>query len=198
MASLKKSPPNKSCPVVDIVYQQLLQLKIKPQSQLLLGLSGGLDSCVLLHVLVQVSKIIPFKINVLHINHGLSVNALAWADFCHLKTVKYGLAFKVTQVRVDIHAGLGVEAAARNARYAALKAEQQAINADWICLAHHQDDQAETLLLQLARGAGAKGLAGMAQVDEKRRIFRPPLETSLLRQWPVYAVSIIDMCRLKN
>jgi tRNA(Ile)-lysidine synthase len=178
MANLKKLQQNKTCPVAAAVSQQLGLLQVSPQTTLLLGLSGGLDSCVLLHVLAQISKINSFKIIALHVNHGLSANANAWADFCHLQTVKYGLPFTIKRVQVDTNAGLGVEAAARNARYAALQAEQQVYKVDWIFLAHHQDDQAETLLLQLARGAGAKGLAGMAIADEKRHIFRPLLNIS--------------------
>ena len=195
MANLKKLPSNKICPVAVAVSQQLTALQNGAQITLLLGLSGGLDSCVLLHVLVQISKKIPIKIKVLHVNHGLSSNSNIWANFCHLQTVKYGLQMTISQVKVDINVGLGVEAAARNARYAALHAEQQATSADWICLAHHQDDQAETLLLQLARGAGAKGLSGMAMVDENRRIFRPLLNLSraqLLAYAKQYALQWVD------
>jgi len=126
---------------------------------LLIAYSGGLDSTVLLHAMHQLQSEIPFHLSAMHVHHGLSLHADKWVVFCE------------THVNVEQNAGLGIEASARAARYQAL----QAATADFICLAHHQDDQAETLLLQLARGAGVKGLAGMAKIDKKRRLLRPLL-----------------------
>ena len=77
-------------------------------------------------------------------------------------------------MKVDKKAGLGIEAAARQARYQALLESE----ADFIVLAHHQDDQAETFLLQLLRGAGVKGLSAMAALDAKRRLLRPLLDVA--------------------
>ena len=136
--------------------------------------SGGLDSTVLLHVLAGLSTRLPITLSAAHVHHGLSNNADAWADFCALTCDAFNVPFQLKKVSVDKNSGLGLEAAARNARYQALAS----MSADFICLAQHQDDQAETLLLQLARGSGVKGLAGMAQIDLQRKLLRPFLHCS--------------------
>ena len=140
---------------------------------LLIAYSGGLDSTVLLHALCQLQDEVVFHLSVMHVHHGLSDHADEWAAFCEKTCADLAVPIAVIQVQVDTESGFGVEAAARHARYKALCSAP----ADFICLGHHQDDQAETLLLQLARGAGVKGLAGMAQTDVKRRLFRPFLHT---------------------
>ncbi len=149
---------------------------------LLIAFSGGLDSTVLLYALAKLQAELPFTLSAMHVHHGLSCNADAWVDFCTKTCDALNIPLQIQIVKVDRNSGLGVEAAARNARYAALN---QA-DADFICLAHHQNDQAETLLLQLARGAGAKGLAGMAQLDVKRKLMRPLLDCSR-KQLEAYA-----------
>jgi tRNA(Ile)-lysidine synthase len=138
---------------------------------LLIAYSGGLDSTVLLHAFYQLQQTIPFHLHAMHIHHGLSKNADRWASFCENTCASLGVPMNVVPVRVNPSSGLGVEAAARQARYDALCSNPL----DFVCLGHHQDDQAETLLLQLARGAGVKGLSGMAQIDVKRRLLRPLL-----------------------
>jgi tRNA(Ile)-lysidine synthase len=115
---------------------------------------------VLLHLLHQVNKTLPFQLSAQHVHHGLSQKADSWADFCVETCQKLNVPLIITKVKVENN-GLGLEAAARTARYRALLQT----DADFILLAHHQDDQAETFLLQLARGAGVKGLAGMAAVN---------------------------------
>jgi tRNA(Ile)-lysidine synthase len=137
----------------------------------LLAYSGGLDSSVLLHILVQCQQDVPFQLSAIHVHHGLSENANDWADFCLQTCAAYRVPCAVIHVKVDKSGGLGVEAAARAERYKAL----QSVSASYICLAHHQDDQAETLLLQLARGAGAKGLSGMPEYDRQVKYLRPLL-----------------------
>jgi tRNA(Ile)-lysidine synthase len=138
---------------------------------LLIAFSGGLDSTVLLHAFHQLQQTIPFYLHATHVHHGLSKNADQWASFCEKACASLGVPMSVVPVRVNPSSGLGIEAAARKARYEALCS----IPIDFVCLGHHQDDQAETLLLQLARGAGVKGLSGMAQIDVKRRLLRPLL-----------------------
>src|SRR6185369_13969668 len=86
-------------------------------------------------------------------------NADAWLLFCANECAQRRIAFSATRVNVERRGGESLEAAARTARYAALAA----IDADAIALAHHADDQAETLMLQLLRGAGPHGLAAMAR-----------------------------------
>ena len=161
--------------------QLFLTQHIKPQQHLLLAYSGGLDSSVLLHLLVEARKTIPFNLQAMHVHHGLSANANQWAEFCQQQCDSLKVPLAITHVNVDKNAKLGIEAEARQLRYEALFDYQfNEIVPDFIVTAHHQDDQAETLLLQLFRGAGVKGLACMAAIDKSRRILRPLLEVSRL------------------
>jgi tRNA(Ile)-lysidine synthase len=140
-----------------------------------IGLSGGIDSIVLLDVLARLAPRMRFRLEALHVNHQLSPNAVAWARFCRIACRSRGVQCRV--VKVDVARGNSTEAAAREARYAALAAS----GADHIALAHNLDDQAETILLQLFRGAGVKGLSGMPFVRWLRTdasIVRPLLEVS--------------------
>ena len=158
--------------LVDVFSSQNL---INPK--LILAFSGGLDSCVLLHLLANLRKTLPFQLQAHHVNHGLSPNAASWANFCAESCAKLNIPLTISKVTVEQNSGLGLEAAARAARYTALAStDADFICPDFICLAHHQDDQAETLLLQLARGAGVKGLAGMAAIDLSRKLLRPLLD----------------------
>lgn len=130
---------------------------VAPGQTLVLGLSGGLDSCVLLHLLAAARAAHVFELHALHVNHGISPHADGWERFCADLCASCRVPFSSAQVTVPRDSGLGTEAAAREARYRVLLAHP----ADAIVLAHHRDDQAETLLLQLLRGAGVKGMAGM-------------------------------------
>jgi tRNA(Ile)-lysidine synthase len=138
---------------------------------LALGLSGGCDSVVLLHLLASLG--LGQRLSAIHVHHGLSPNADAWTNFCSELCARLGISLQVKTVTVDLKSGLGIEAAARQARYAAFSES----GAQTILLAHHQGDQAETLLFNLLRGTGVAGAAGMA--DERRhgdlRILRPLL-----------------------
>ena len=147
---------------------------IQPGQQLLLAYSGGLDSCVLLHLLVQLRSELGFDLRAMHVHHGLSPNADDWVQFCEKTCATLDVPLRIVRVDVAVDKGSGIEAAARHARYQALFEAE----ADFIVLAHHQDDQAETLLLQLLRGAGVKGLAAMAAMDRQRRLLRPLLDIS--------------------
>ncbi len=153
----------------------------KQPPKLLLALSGGLDSCVLLHLLAGVRWHFPFELHAMHVHHGLSVNADAWAAFCKDQCTLLDVPLQVVHVKVDKSSKLGVEATARQLRYQALfECQLDGALADFVVTAHHQDDQAETLLLQLFRGAGVKGLSSMASVDKVRRLLRPLLNVSRL------------------
>jgi tRNA(Ile)-lysidine synthase len=171
MASSKKLPPSKGLEhqlkafLVDVFTQKKL---VNPK--LVVAFSGGLDSCVLLHLLANLRKTLPFQLSAHHVNHGLSLNAASWANFCAEFCAKLSVPFTLSTVKVEKNSGLGLEATAREARYNALLST----DSDFIVLAHHQDDQAETLLLQLARGAGVKGLAGMGAINNK--LLRPLLD----------------------
>lgn len=124
--------------------------------KIFLGFSGGLDSSVLLHALWQ----LDFKPTLIHINHGLSPQANDWA--LHAKTVakQYQLPCEVFTLNDQPALGESIEAWAREARYKIFSSLIQ--KEDWLLLAHHLDDQAETFFLQLLRGAGPKGLSSMA------------------------------------
>lgn len=155
---------------------------VRPGERIVLGLSGGIDSMVLLDVLARVAPRLRLRLETLHVNHQLSPNAGAWARFCKAASRKLGVSARV--VKVDVARGNSVERAAREARYEALLGSR----ADHVVLAHNRDDQAETVLLQLLRGAGVKGLAAMASVRATR-----DSGTSILR--PLLAVPRADIER---
>lgn len=125
---------------------------------LLAALSGGLDSVVLLHLLSR-SPAAASGLRAIHIHHGLQPGADAWAAHCRIVCDRLGIALTVARVSVPRDRGEGPEAAARQARYAAL--EQVLQSGEILVTAHHRDDQAETFLLRALRGSGPEGLAAM-------------------------------------
>ncbi|MFA5371426.1 MAG: tRNA lysidine(34) synthetase TilS [Sideroxydans sp.] len=144
---------------------------------ILLGLSGGIDSVVLLHLLATLAPRLEFQLSALHVHHGISPNADEWARFCLDLCAEQGVACKVAHVDIQpLRETLGIEAAARQLRHAALAVQ----DCDFIALAHHADDQAETLLLQLLRGAGVRGASAMPLLrrQDSRIVIRPLLNFS--------------------
>lgn len=136
------------------------------------GLSGGLDSVVLLHLLRGLASKHGYKLSALHVNHGLSANAGDWQKFCFVFCLELGIPFKA--IKVDVKKKKhGLEAAAREARRAAFNK----VRVDAIALAHHLDDQAETVLFNLLRGAGLAGASGMAAQGRlgRKLLLRPLL-----------------------
>jgi tRNA(Ile)-lysidine synthase len=129
--------------------------------------SGGLDSHVLLHALTQLHKNKSFpggvKLRAIHIHHGLHPEADSWAMHCQQVCSVLGVSSEVSRVRVRTGTRESVEANARTARYEAIT--QLIAPNDVVLTAQHADDQAETLLLQLLRGAGVAGLAAMPPVS---------------------------------
>ncbi len=138
-----------------------------------MGLSGGCDSVTLLHLLHRLLP--PGRLTARHVHHGLSPQADAWADFCAAICQQLQVPLTIHRVTVDRHSGLGLEAAARQARYAAFADIEGCL-----LLAQHADDQAETVLFNLLRGAGLTGAAGMLPDRERGslRILRPLLNES--------------------
>jgi tRNA(Ile)-lysidine synthase len=125
----------------------------------LVGLSGGLDSVVLLHLLAAQPSIRAAGLRAIHVHHGLQAAAGEWAAHCHALCDALGVPFQVMKVEVVRDAGGGLEAAAREARRAAFA---DALRDDEVlALAHHRDDQAETFLLRALRASGPDGLAAM-------------------------------------
>ncbi len=138
--------------------QQVLQSLLTRDAHLCLGYSGGLDSTVLLHLLHHLSRPLAFRLSALHVNHHLHPEALRWQRFCAAQCAALGVRFVVEDVFPQPQAGESLENLARMARYQALARQ----SCDFVVLAHHQQDQAETLLIQLLRGAGVAGLSAMA------------------------------------
>lgn len=151
--------------MTDAVRRSLVVLRGK---KVVVGLSGGVDSVVLLHAL---SRHLPVR--AVHVHHGLSPNADAWARFCraYCRSLDVPITLRRVRVRKD---GKGVEAAAREARYAAF----EKLPVEAIALAHQLDDQAETVLMNLLRGAGARGASGMPAARRQRGklLVRPLLD----------------------
>lgn len=135
-------------------------------AHLVVGLSGGIDSVVLLHALVGLAR---YHLLALHVHHGLSPHADEWADFCAAYAHGLGVPFECARIAVERNTRDGLEAAARRARHAVF----DRMAADWIVLAHHRDDQAETLLFNLLRGTGLAGAAAMQEASG--RLLRPLL-----------------------
>lgn len=123
--------------------------------------SGGLDSTVLLHLAITYAKGRDLPLWAFHVHHGLSVNADAWLAHCREQCSLWGLPFDAREVEIARQQKSGIEEAARLQRYAALGAMCNAHQVPLLLTAHHQDDQAETVLLQLLRGSGIAGLSGM-------------------------------------
>jgi tRNA(Ile)-lysidine synthase len=133
---------------------------LAPRAAVCVGLSGGLDSVVLLDLLARHGRDTGRSVSAVHVHHGLSPNADRWAAFCARLCAARGVPLAIERVRVDRGSREGLEGAARSARYAvyAKRAEP------FVALAHHLDDQAETVLLQLLRGTGLKGVAAMPEL----------------------------------
>jgi tRNA(Ile)-lysidine synthase len=129
-----------------------------------------MDSVVLLHLL----KDHP-RVSAVHVHHGLSPNADGWARFCTKLCRSWQVPLSIRKVKVR-KMGKGLEAAARDARYVVFKK----LDCDYILLAHHQDDQAETVLMNLLRGAGVRGASGMQPLSgfEGKLLARPFLDVS--------------------
>lgn len=124
-----------------------------------IAFSGGLDSSVLLHAMARLRPQLGIPVCALHADHGLHRDSAAWAAWCVRRADELGLSCVSQRLQLDRGTGKGTEADARSARYAFLRDHMDA--GDMLLTAHHRDDQAETLLLQLLRGAGVHGLAGM-------------------------------------
>ena len=139
-------------------------------SRYVVAFSGGLDSSVLAHALAGAD----LPVVAVHIDHGLQEEAAEWARHCEEFAVSLGIEFRYRKVEVQLESGKGPEASARDARYAALHAELRP--GDWLLSAHHREDHAETLLLNLVRGSGPAGIAGIGAVRRfgPAWLVRPP------------------------
>lgn len=146
-------------------------------SRFVIAFSGGLDSTVLLHALASLRDQLAVSLLAVHVDHGLHADSAAWSEHCRAVAEGLGVDYQSRSVNVQLESGKGPEASARDARYNALHAELRV--GDWLMSAHHREDQAETLLLNLIRGSGPMGVAGIGSI---RRfgpgwLVRPLLDT---------------------
>lgn len=152
-------------PEVVAAFTHWLSRRVSAGARLAVGFSGGRDSAALLHLAASSPRPAGCLLSAIHVHHGLSPRADAWAVHCQALADSLGVPLTVVRVAVDRHAPEGLEAAARAARYAAFSR----IDADMLLLGHHRDDQAETVLLNLLRGAGITGLAAIPGARPLRR-----------------------------
>lgn len=179
MAASRKPPPSNSAVAA---LSDSLGRHVQPQARLTLALSGGLDSVVLLHLLLPLRDTFPLQLQAVHVHHGLSPYADAWAEFCAQLCASHAIELTVHRVQIARDDPAGIEAAARRERQRIFAA----LDSDWLLTAHHQNDQSETLLLQLLRGAGPKGLAAMPEAQH-----RPGWHAGQLR--PLLGVGRIEL-----
>ncbi|MCF4997762.1 tRNA lysidine(34) synthetase TilS [Pseudomonas syringae] len=142
-----------------------------------IAFSGGLDSTVLLHLLAQLAKTVSLPaLSAIHVHHGLQAAADAWPEHC--QSVCDALSVPLQVVRVTVHPGASLERAAREARYAAFAS--MTLADEVLLTGQHRDDQAETLLFRLMRGAGVRGLSAMPVLRSlgQGSLVRPLLDIS--------------------
>lgn len=156
------------------LLHQLQQLP-KPNTYWV-ALSGGCDSVVLLNALHNIQQQLSIPVKAIHIHHGLLNEADSWVEFCQAVTADRSIPLTTHKLKLSRQKGHSLEALARTARYKAIFSSMSPGNA--LLTAHHQDDQAETLLLQLLRGAGVAGLAAMPIQKKQGKCwhFRPLLK----------------------
>lgn len=156
----------------DLIETALADLPVAP---LLVAFSGGLDSTVLLHALAQSPGAKERGLRAIHIDHGLHDESAAWSEHCRRFAASIGVEILVREVRVSRTSGLGLEASARHARYGEI--ETLLKPGEIVALAHHRDDQTETVFLKLLRGAGPEGLGAMRPLRTLGRgfVWRPLL-----------------------
>ncbi|OSI08985.1 tRNA(Ile)-lysidine synthase [Neisseria animaloris] len=146
---------------------------LPPQTVIEVGLSGGLDSVVLLHLLSCMRKRFRFVLKAVHVHHGLNEKADEWAAFCNTLCDRLDIPLRLEKVCVEKN-GLGIEAAARKERYRIFSDGRS----DIVALAHHRGDQVETFMLAAMRGGGLRALSAMPEwraLNERTQIWRPLL-----------------------
>ncbi len=156
----------------------LAGLAALPSAPLCVGFSGGPDSTALLHALAQLPQARLRGLRALHVDHGLHAGSSMWAEHCRAFCRALDVHCTVLPVQVKRGSGIGLEAAAREVRHAALGAQLR--EGELLLFAHHRDDQVETVLLKLLRGAGPDGLGGMRPLRPFAggQLWRPLLELS--------------------
>lgn len=165
-------------PAIDLPSRLLLNLKPwRNAATWRIAFSGGLDSTVLLHLLAHLAKTESLPaLSVIHVHHGLQAVADAWPEHCRSVCAALGVPLQI--VRVQVQPGASLERAARDARYHAFT--EVILPGEVLLTAQHRDDQAETLLFRLLRGAGVRGLSGMPRQRPlgKGHLLRPLLDVT--------------------
>lgn len=163
---------------MQLIDPSRLAAMMAPYRDCLVGVSGGVDSMVLLHWLVAHRQALPSGFRVMHVDHGISPSSQEWSSFVNDWCNLHGVACEIKRVSLE---GLGsnVEYAARQARYRAFCQS----GADSIMLAHHANDQCESFFLKLFRGSGVKGLKAMDAItpcwyDDSIDVLRPMLNVT--------------------
>ena len=154
-------------PALTVALRDALQALPARPARLAVALSGGADSAMLAVHAAAVAHDLGIGLSLLHVHHGLQDAADEWGRQVHALGALLGLPVQEARVQVEQAAGKGIEAAARDARYAALARLAQAEGATHVLLAHHRNDQAETVLLRLLRGTGLLGMAAMSPVSQR-------------------------------
>ncbi|PRY99478.1 tRNA(Ile)-lysidine synthase [Jezberella montanilacus] len=151
---------------------------LPPASSVAVALSGGADSLALAAVATAVANTCDVTVKIFHIHHGLYAEADNWVQAVKKIADDLGVFLVIQHVQVDQNLGLGIEGAARDARYTAFAEMAKEHGVDAILLGHHQQDQAETVLLRLLRGTGVQGLAAMKpdHIRNGLRLLRPWLD----------------------
>ena len=171
MADSRRSlPADGAHDAVGAAVADLLAQALPGGGRVAVAVSGGRDSMALLDAASRVAHRTRIALMAFHVHHGLSPNADRWSLFCRDACAATDIAFASRCVRVARAARGSIEATARKARYDALAALAQAHAVDAVLLGHHADDQAETVLLQLLRGAGPRGLAAMPAIATDRGV----------------------------
>lgn len=140
----------------ELIAAKLAEL---PPGPLLVAFSGGLDSTVLLHALAQTPAALERGLRAVHVDHGLQDDSPLWAQHCREVALEFRVDLVVCPAKVSRVPGLGLEASARRARYDLI--QSLLAPGEIVALAHHRDDQAETVILKLMRGAGPEGIGAM-------------------------------------
>lgn len=167
------------------------ELRVSMQGKkVLVGLSGGVDSTALLHVMLILKERLGCTVCAAHLHHGLRAEADAEAACVEglCRALDVPLVMRKVDVLTAAQAeGTGIEDAGRRVRYAFLGETLESTGADWIATGHHLDDVAEDQLMRMIRGTGWPGLGGMPAVDAKRRLLRPLLATP--------KAALVELCR---
>ncbi len=143
----------------------LTRVVVSAERKIAVAYSGGLDSSVLLHLAKDFCVSRQITLYAFHVHHGISPNADVWLEHCAATAKQEGVHFYSQRVNLIDVAEHGIEQSARIARYAALSALCTQHQIPLLITAHHQNDQAESVLLQLLRGSGLPGLSGMAELQ---------------------------------